>query len=81
MKQKYIIVDDESSESFPIDWTKLPEDIIDDIPGKCLYNVLSCKSDGSIIERTVIFLRPVRKFSRGTKKYDLGDIVIGYDIL
>lgn len=65
----------------PVEWGKLGDEIIDSIPGKYLFNVLSSNLEGDIIEKTFIYLDPTSKFSKDTVKIDMGDIVIGYDLL
>lgn len=77
MKQKYILSESHIPGTFPVDWTKIPEDVIEEIPGRYLYNVLSVRGDGSLTEKTVLYLQPTSSFKRGSKKYDLGDIIIG----
>ena len=77
-KEKYVVAGDKGDlNAEPIDWSVLPENFIDSLPGKYLYNVLACDTEGELVEKTVVYIKKVSKFPRGTVKYDLSDIVIG----
>ena len=78
-KKKFIVTDiyDYLDKIVAIDWNKFPESLVDSLPGKYLYNVLSLTTEGQIEEKTVIYIKPVRKFKKGIKEFEINDIIIG----
>ena len=71
MKRMFLIIDPEvdfSSESIPINWNKLPQEVIDDIPYWYFENVYSIRKDGSISEKTVVYVEPTDNLD---EDYDL----------
>lgn len=80
-KIKFLLVGEEDEDqSVIIDWSNLKEEVLDNIPAEMLYNVMAVDDDGTIVERTIVYLRPVSKFSKKYKKFDNGDIIIGIEI-
>ena len=81
-KKKFIVTDsyDYLDKIVAIDWNKFPESLVDNLSGKYLYNVLSLTSDGKIEEKTVIYIKPVKKFKKGVKEFEMNDdIIIGVE--
>lgn len=68
-KRKYIITTESYlSDAIPVEWRKFPDELIDNLPGKYLFNVFSCNTEGEIIEKTVIYLQPTSRFSKDITK-------------
>lgn len=78
-KIKLMVTDDYSDNAIPVDWNKLPEALIEDMPGKYLTNVLSVLDNGDIIEKTVVLVEPVKKFREGILMYEDEYLKIGID--
>lgn len=78
-KKKFIIagVYDDLSNATAIDWNKFPEEVIDNLPGEYLYNVLSVNDLGEVEEKTVVYLKPSKKFKKGVKEFELDNIILG----
>ncbi len=66
MKKKYLIVDqdgeDWSESAFPVLWSKLPLDIIHDIPEFYLRTEYVVGRTGSLQKKTVVWLEEVESF-------------------
>lgn len=75
-KNKYKLTNGNRKEAIPVDWTKIPEHIIEEIPGKYLFNVASVIGTGDVIEKTVVFLEPITRIPSSSKKYELDEIII-----
>lgn len=82
-KKKYVIIDlyEKGDNTVSLDWNKLPESLIDKLPGRLLYNIPSVTKDGEIVEKTVVLLNPRRTFKKSMEIFELDEIVIGYDVL
>lgn len=80
-KPKFLLVEEfyDPDDSIAIDWSDLEEEVFDSVPSELLYNISAVESDGSIIERTVVYLYPTKKFKKTDKKFDNGDIIIGIE--
>ena len=78
-KKKFIIADvyDDLCNATAIDWNKFPEEVIDNLPGEYLYNVLSVNDLGEVEEKTVVYLKPCKKFKKGVKEFELDNIILG----
>lgn len=79
--KKYLISELYATDSFPVDWSIIPDEFLDKI-SRNLYNVSALTKDGDIIERTVVFLKPVRKFPGNvdTVELDNGSVMIGKEL-
>ena len=82
-KKKYVIIDlyERGDSTVALDWNKLPESLIDKLPGRLLYNIPSITKEGEIVEKTVVLLNPRRAFKKSMEIFELDEIVIGYDVL
>lgn len=82
-KKKYVIIDlyERGDSTVALDWNKLPEVLIDKLPGRLLYNIPSVTSDGEVVEKTVVLLNPRRVFKKSMEVFELDEIAIGYDVL
>ena len=78
-KSKYVIVDSYSENSSVLDWSFIPETFLELI-SKDLCNVPAISLTGDIKEKTVIFLKPVDKFSGNVNTIELEDIIIGKEL-
>lgn len=76
--KRYVISEMYAEDSFPVDWTIFPDNFLNSI-SRNLHNVSAVNSEGEIIERTVVFLKPIKKFSGNvnTVELDNGSIIIG----
>ena len=45
--------------TFPLEWSKIPEEIADNIPGHYVYNIPVIDSEGKISKSTAIYLTPI----------------------
>lgn len=73
----YQLTDRWGDKAFPIDWNKIPEDIISNMPPDCFFNILSYSDKEGLNSKTVIYLRKVKKFRKGTVEYKNDNIIIG----
>ena len=77
-KKLYQIAKCYESKVIPIDWNKVPEEIINDIPSDLLYDHLSYSDKEGITKKTVLYFRRVKKFRKDiTKKYETDSIIFG----
>ena len=78
--ERYVVTGMYDPDSFSVDWDIIPDEFLNYI-SRNLYNVPALTSSGDIIEKTVVFLRPVEEFSRNAKTIDIvfedGSIIIG----
>ena len=66
------------SKVIPIDWNKVPEDIISDISSDLMCDHLSYSREEGISKKTVLYFRKVKKFRKDiTKKYETDRIIFG----
>lgn len=63
--------------AFPIDWNRLPSEIMDKIPPEYYCNVLSWVKEKEIREKTVVYFRQVKKFKKGIVEYKDDNIIFG----
>lgn len=77
-KELYQIAKWYESKAIPIDWNKVPEEIISDISSDLLYDHLSYSEKCGISKKTVLYFRKVKKFRKDiTKKYETTNIIFG----
>jgi len=77
-KKLYQIARWYESKAIPIDWNKVPDEIIDEIPSDLLYDYLSYSCKDGITKKTVLYFRKVKKFRKDiTKKYETDTIIFG----
>lgn len=77
-KTKYVVVPEyDSPKAVAVDWNQFPPDIFSRIPGEYIYNVLAVNKAGKVSEKTVIYIKPVKKFRKSVTIYDLDEIQIG----
>lgn len=77
-KKLYQIARWYESKAIPIDWNKVPDEIIDVIPSDLLYDYLSYSRKDGITKKTVLYFRKVKKFRKDiTKKYETDTIIFG----
>lgn len=76
--KKYLISSLYAPESYPVDWSVIPDSFLGLI-SRNLYNVSAVNKDGNIVERTVVFLHPVEEFPENVNfvELDNGEVVIG----
>lgn len=80
MKQeKYLVSEMFDDETMAIDWKYVPESFLPKI-SKNLYNVSAVREDGTIVERTVIFIKPVDVFVRDVDLTEFAGILLGKEI-
>lgn len=65
-----------NEKSIPVDWSKLPDDLISVIQQNHLYTVM-CYGDSGLSQKTVVYFRKVKKFRKGITEFKDGDIVFG----
>ena len=46
---------------YPIEWNKVPDEVLDRIPEKYLVNNYGVTEDGNIINRTVLYVEPCKR--------------------
>lgn len=77
-KELYQIARWYESKAIPIDWNKVPEEIISDISSDLLYDHLSYSEKGGISKKTVLYFKKVKKFRKDiTKKYETPNMIFG----
>lgn len=59
MKKRWAIVDKDMWDITPVNWSALPEEILDFIPGEFIYNIPTISKDGSISEGTYVYIHEV----------------------
>lgn len=77
--EKYLVADMYETGSMAIDWTKIPEKFLSSI-SKNLYNISSVTREGDVVERTVVFILPVKEFSSNVETVEFDDIVLGREL-
>lgn len=60
---KYLVSNVKDKESIAIDWTKIPEEFLSKI-SKDLSNIYSIDSEGRLVEKTVVYIKPTSRFPR-----------------
>lgn len=77
-KELYQIATWYESRAIPIDWNKLPDDVINNISSDLLCNRLSYSKEKGICEKTVIYFRRVKKFRKDIKnQYETDTLIFG----
>lgn len=76
-KELYQLTDRWGEKALPIDWNKLPDEIIGEIPSDCFFNILSYSDKDGLNSKTVVYFRKVKKFRKGTQEYTRNNIIIG----
>lgn len=80
MKQeKYLVSEMFDDEAMAIDWKYVSESFLPKI-SRNLYNVSAVREDGTIVERTVIFIKPVDVFVRDVDLTEFAGILLGKEI-
>ena len=75
-KRKYQVCEREHEQALPIDWDLLPEDAIELIDPYYLYNVMCVKKEtGYLGLKTVVYVKPVKRFSKDTVVFESSDNV------
>ena len=78
-KIKYQICDCNGDKATPIDWNKLPEDVVNrllDDKKEFMYNKKAYSVENQVNEKTVVYFRKVSKFKKGITEYPGGDKII-----
>lgn len=74
-KIKLQIADFWQTKIFPIDWNKLPEDVIKAIDPGYFRDILCW--NGEINLKTVVYFRKVKKFRKDIKQFEKEDVIFG----
>ena len=69
-KKLYQITDSWGKDACPVDWNKLPDELIEDLKSEDVYNVLAYSTEDRINMKSVIYFRPVKKFRKKIKEYN-----------
>jgi hypothetical protein len=69
-KIRYQITDAYGRDACPVDWNKLPDELIDNIKSESVYNTLAYSTENKINVKSVIYFRPVKKFRKNITEYD-----------
>lgn len=75
MEEKILfqISDPYGDKAFPIDWNKLPEDLINEATEDKLYNNLAYSEENKLSYKTVLYFREVKKFKKNIKEFKSED--------
>jgi hypothetical protein len=73
---RYLVSDLYEDSSMAIDWTMIPEDFLSEV-SKDLYNVSSVTPMGDVVERTVVFIKPVDEFPEDVVITEFCNIILG----
>lgn len=76
-KVKYLVVMEDTSNSIPVEWTKLSVEVFDNLSTSHIYNRDFLNDTGDIIQKTVIYLKPVKKFNKNVIEFEEEDCIIG----
>lgn len=77
-KELYQIARWYESKSFPVEWNKLPDDLISAISSDFLCDKLSYSKSDGICKKTVLYFRKVKKFRKDIKnKFETSDLIFG----
>lgn len=77
---KYQICDCYGDKATPIDWNKLPDDIMNRLltdKKEFAYNRKSYSLERQVNEKTVVYFRKVSKFKKDITEYREGNIIFG----
>jgi len=69
-KKLYQITDSWGRDACPVDWNKLPDELIENVKSEYVYNTLAYSTEDKIIVKSVIYFRPVKKFRKNIKEYN-----------
>ncbi len=69
-KKLYQITDSWGKDACPIDWNKLPDELIENINTDYIYNTLAYSSESKINVKSIIYFRPVKKFRKNITEYE-----------
>lgn len=76
-RQRYLACSRYHKSALAFDWNNLPDEITDYIDPDLIYNVLSCQESGNIDLKSVIYFRPVKKFSDEVIVFESGELEFG----
>lgn len=77
-KELYQIAMWYESKSFPIEWNKLPDELIDSISSDYIEDRLSYSKDNGIGVKSVLYFRKVKKFRKDIEnKYETENLIFG----
>lgn len=65
------------SKAFPVEWNKLPEELIKKINRDDVYEELCCSDTGEPVLRSVIYFRIVKRFRTGVELIDTDKVIFG----
>lgn len=69
-KKLYQITDEWGKDACPVDWNKLPDELIENVKPSDVYNILAYSTKDKINVKSVIYFRPVKKFRKKIKEYN-----------
>lgn len=69
-KKLYQITDEWGKDACPVDWNKLPDELIENVKSSDVYNILAYSTEDKINVKSVIYFRPVKKFRKNIKEYN-----------
>lgn len=69
-KIKYQITDPWGRDACPVDWNKLPDELIEVVKNEYIYDAMSFSNEEGINTKSVIYFRPVKKFRKNIKEYN-----------
>jgi hypothetical protein len=77
-KELYQIARWYESKAIPIDWNRLPDDVISSIPSDFMCNKLSYSREKGIDTKTVLYFRKVKKFRKDIEnRFETPEIIFG----
>lgn len=69
-KIKYQITDSIGKDACPVDWNKLPDELIENVNTDYIFNTLAYSSEDNINVKSIIYFRPVKKFRKNITEYE-----------
>lgn len=77
-KELYQIAKWYEYKAIPIDWNKVPDEVISSISPDFLYDKLSYSKTEGICKKTILYFRKVKKFRKDIKnKFETSNLVFG----
>lgn len=76
-KPLFELTDEYDLDAITLDWSELEEEVLDKIPAELLINRPAVEDDGTLVERTVIYICPVKKLDKNWEKLENNGIIIG----
>lgn len=74
----FYVVYKEDKNCFPVDWSVIPFENIEDLDSDKFYNVLGYSVEKEeLVDKTVIYLKPTKKFRKNTKEINCGSFILG----